>query len=110
MGYDFLVTVEPQGLSGGLAVFWKKGYEVTTLHSDSRVIDLRVKFGSLTFFISCVYGDPVQASRNRVWEFLSRIGESRDEAWFLVGDFNALMYNSEKMGGSVRPDSSFWDF
>ena len=46
------VIVEPQGLSGGLADFWKRGYDVSLLHSDSRVIDLKVKLGSMTFFVS----------------------------------------------------------
>lgn len=38
------------------------------------------------------------------------IGVRRDEAWLLVGDFNELMSNDDKLGGAVREDSMFWGF
>lgn len=60
LGYDKMVTVEPIGCSGGLALLWKKSYDVEVLSSCSRIIDIRVKLGSLVFYISCVYGDPVK--------------------------------------------------
>lgn len=63
LGYDEIITVEPNGLSGGLAVMWKKSYEVVVLSSDNRIIDLRVKVGSLVFFLTCVYGDSVRERR-----------------------------------------------
>lgn len=59
LGYDNLTTVEPIGLSGGLAVMWKQCYKVTILQQDKRIIDLQVEMGSLTFYLTCVYGDPV---------------------------------------------------
>lgn len=52
----------------------------------------------------------MRALRHHVWDFLTQIGANRDDAWFLVGDFNELMSNSEKMGGPRRLESSFWDF
>lgn len=66
-------------------------------HLDSRVIDLKIKLGSIGFFISCVYGDTARALRHHVWDFLSQIGSGKDEAWLLIGDFNELMNNSEKI-------------
>ena len=109
-GYDEVLTVEPVGLSGGLAVFWKQCYGVEVLTADKRIIDLRVKIGSLTFFLSCIYGDPVRARRNLVWDRITSIGASRDEAWILVGDFNELLNANEKVGGPTREESTFWDF
>ncbi|CAA7036116.1 unnamed protein product [Microthlaspi erraticum] len=110
LGYDEMITVEPVGLSGGLAVFWKNNFEVEVISMNNRIIDMRIKMGSLSFFLSCVYGDPIKARRREVWENLASIGLARDEAWVLVGDFNELMNNSEKMGGPLRSESSFWDF
>lgn len=66
LGYDHLVTVEPVGLSGGLAVMWKDSFQVEVLSSDKRIIDLKVKFGSSSFFLTCIYGDPVVARRQEV--------------------------------------------
>ena len=69
-----------------------------------------MKIGSLTFFLSCIYGDPVRARRNLVWDRITSIGASRDEAWILVGDFNELLNANEKVGGPIREESTFWDF
>lgn len=49
LGYDHGFTVEPQGLNGGLAVFWKDYYKVIVLLSNTRSIDLEVKMGSIVF-------------------------------------------------------------
>lgn len=61
LGYDHLITLEPLKLSGGLAVLWKDYYAVSVIWSDKRIIDLEVKFGSIKFFLTCVYGDLVAA-------------------------------------------------
>lgn len=45
-----------------------------------------------------------------MWEKLMNIGIQRDEAWILIGDFNELMHNGEKLGGVIREESTFWDF
>ena len=71
---------------------------------------MKVSYGSLSFFLSCVYGDPVVARRKAVWDRLVAIGLLRDEAWILAGDFNELMSSEEKVGGSERSESTFWDF
>lgn len=110
LGYDQLVTVDPIGLSGGLALMWKDSYNVVILESDKRLIDMKVSYGSMAFFLTCVYGDPVAANRKAIWDRLEMIGLQRDEAWMLDGDFNELMSNEEKSGGAVRSESSFWDF
>lgn len=110
LGYDKVFTVEPEGLSGGLAVMWKDSYQVVVLSSDKRIIDLRISIGSTSFFLTLVYGDPVKARRREVWDRLTQIGLGRDDAWMLAGDFNELLSNDEKSGGAVREESSFWDF
>lgn len=80
---------------------------VEILHSDKRIIDLKITIGSLVFFLSCAYGDPVRERRKVVWDKLIDIGDLRDEAWVLVGDFNELMHNDEKLGGTTRNESTF---
>ena len=89
---------------------WKDSYKVVILERDKRLIDVKVSYGSMVFFLTCVYGDPVTARRKEVWNRLEDIGLLRDEAWMLAGDFNELMSNEEKSGGAIRSESSFWDF
>ena len=110
LGYDHSFMVDPVGLSGGLALFWKNSYEVEIPFSSNRIIDVKVKIGSLCYFMSFVYGDPVRQRRQEVWNMLQDIGEQRTGGWFLVGDFNEIMNNGEKLGGPVRQESSFFPF
>ncbi|KAG7582623.1 Zinc knuckle CX2CX4HX4C [Arabidopsis suecica] len=110
LGYDNVHIIDPEGLSGGLALFWKASYEVEVLHSDKRIIDTKIKLGSLWFFTSFVYGDPVCQLRQDVWDNLINIGLTRNEPWFVVGDLNGIWDNSEKLGGPARDESSFFPF
>lgn len=70
--YNHLCIVDPIGRSGGLALLWKKSYEVEILMSNKRVIDCKVKLGSLVFYLSCV--DPVREHMKKVWDMLTDIG------------------------------------
>ncbi|KAG7593406.1 Reverse transcriptase domain [Arabidopsis thaliana x Arabidopsis arenosa] len=110
MGYDKSHIVDPIGLSGGLALFWKGAYEVEVLFSDHRIIDVKVKLGSLLFFISCVYGEPVTQFRQVVWDNLVDIGNSRDDPWLVLGDLNEIVDNTEKLGGPARAEFTFFPF
>lgn len=40
-----------------------------------------------------------------MWEKLTDIAAARDTLWFLTGDFNEIIDNSEKSGGKERPGS-----
>ncbi|KAG2297824.1 hypothetical protein Bca52824_034296 [Brassica carinata] len=108
--YHNLKTVEPLGRSGGLAVMWKESCTMEILQANRRVIDLRVKWQDKSFFLSCVYGDPVKSKRSEVWERLTRIGICRNDPWMMTGDFNELVDPSEKLGGADRNESEGKDF
>lgn len=91
---------------------WKYCYAVEILESNSRIIDVKVKLGSMNFFISFVYGDHVSVSSYRqiVWDRLVSIGSGRDGAWCMVGDLNEMLNNLEKLGGPARSEFSFYPF
>lgn len=57
-----------------------------------------------------MYGDPAYSSRPLLWERLSRIGVKSKESWCMVGDFNAIIHNGEKLGGPRRGDVYFLPF
>jgi len=110
LGYDRIFTVNPIGLSGGLALLWKQGVDIQIKYADKNLIDFQIQFGSFDFFVSCVYGDPAFSSRPNVWEKIKRIGIQRKEPWCMLGDFNAILHNGEKIGGPRKGDSSFLPF
>lgn len=57
-----------------------------------------------------LYGAPRQEDRSSLWEKLTLLGNGRDDAWLITGDFNELLDNSEKVGGPVRWEGSFIAF
>lgn len=73
---------------------------------DKHLLDIGVGLGSVSFFLTCVYGDPVTKGRVVVWERLTRIGIQRRENWCLMGDFNDIQHSGEKLGGPRRSDEN----
>lgn len=73
-------------------------------------MNLYVQFGDIKFFVSCVYGNPNPKLRAIGWERLSRIGISRKESWCMVGDYNDILHNSEKLGGPRKGNNNFLPF
>ena len=53
---------------------------------------------------------PDHAKRNAVWNELTALRPQDGEPWFLTGDFNELIDNSEKSGGQVRAEGTFCAF
>ena len=104
-GYNKLFTVEPEGRSGGLALFYMDSYEVSILYFDNRMIDIAATIEGQRVFMTFVYGDPVVECRDYVWERLTRMSTTRTGAWLMCGDFNEITGNHEKKGGGngLRP-------
>lgn len=45
-----------------------------------------------------------------MWMELAEAGLLREDPWFLTGDFNEIVDNSEKEGGPIRAEGTFVDF
>ena len=109
-GFTHLHTVDPQGRSGGLALYYDSSYKVTIISSSNRLIDIETKYKGKRIFLSFVYGEPNQDLRAPVWERLTRIGIARLEPWFIIGDLNDITCNHEKERESLRCADSFIPF
>ena len=58
LGYDRHVTVPPQGMSGGIAVLWKKYVSVSVLFQYPNLVDCVVGMNDVSYHLSFVYGYP----------------------------------------------------
>ncbi|KAL0792033.1 hypothetical protein Bca101_008279 [Brassica carinata] len=109
--YECNHLVSPTGHgAGGLGLFWKKDLNLQILESCPNVIDTVVEFEGKRFYSSFIYGNTDKTLRKQLWEKLLKLAETRDEAWFITGDFNDILCSDEKDGGVERPEGSFSDF
>ena len=92
-GFDNLVTVDPIGTSGGLALYFNNDYQVKVLYSNNRMIDIEAMILGKHVFLTFVYGVP--KLREQVRERLTRYGLVRSEPWFVIGDLNEITGNHE---------------
>ena len=106
--------VSPDGLSGGLAIFWRD-----TVDCDFRstptlyYTDVYITEGSTTFCLTYVYGNPERKPRQEMWikmEALAQMGLYRSKPRVVMGDFNEITNNKEKLGGSLKPEWQFCNF
>lgn len=108
--YNHHFLIPPSGLSGGLALLWRNEINLTVLSSSANFIDTEVVYKANTFFLTFIYGIPQQENRAAFWEEISLLGQGKDSAWALSGDFNDILDNSEKSGGPPRYEGSFVPF
>ena len=55
--------------------------------------------------ITRFYGQPNRSRRHLSWHLLRSLNESSSLPWCYMGDFNDIICNTEKMGGSAQPSS-----
>ena len=51
------------------------------------------------FFITFVYRANREMQMRELWEDLKHIANDMDEAWCILGDFNAMLYSGDRLGG-----------
>lgn len=110
LGYDRVFTVEPVGRSGGLALFWKNKVNIDFKYVDKHLLDYLVQFEFSSFHVSCIYGDPVMKSMPLFLERITRIRIQRKGSWCMLGNFNDLLHNGEKVGDPSRSEDTFVSF
>ena len=106
---QFLISPHSAG-GGGLCLLWNKDINIQVLASCNNYIDTLITFKNSSFYGTFVYGAPEIPNRNEIWNQLTDVALSRISPWFLTGDFNEIVDNSEKEGGPVRAENTFVSF
>ncbi|KAF7127011.1 hypothetical protein RHSIM_Rhsim11G0149500 [Rhododendron simsii] len=94
--------VDPIGLSGGLALWWKDGVDVDIRYKSRNLFSCIIKWPSMSskWLCSFVYAPPTWQQRVAFWDKLRRISEETKFPWLCVGDFNEVGSIWEKQGGN----------
>ncbi|KAG5521808.1 hypothetical protein RHGRI_034138 [Rhododendron griersonianum] len=109
---DSAIRVDPTGLAGGLAIFWKGTTTVTLEKMCSWFIDVRIFDVALnkSWRLVNVYFSPNDAVRRTQWDFFMRYKSCLGDDWVLWGDMNDILCSEEKKGGIFRPAWSLKGF
>lgn len=81
-------------------------WKIKILNQDTQFVLLEVRYGlQEPWFFTAVYGSPIPVYRNSLRSFLKRISASISGPQTVMGDFNAILSDSERQGGVARPNS-----
>ncbi|XP_019151047.1 PREDICTED: uncharacterized protein LOC109147845 [Ipomoea nil] len=106
MGFEGLFYVDNDGLSGGLALLWRKNNTARLLSYAKNYIDIEVTMtGYPRWRMTCYYGFSERSRRAESWNVLRTLAAKSNLPWIVMGDFNDLLYQYEKRGGNPHPNS-----
>lgn len=101
LNFNGVVGCDPNGTKGGLLFFRNKSVDITLRSFSSSHIDLSVVWKSISWRFTGVYAPPVPEDRLAFWDLLHKLFKLRrqhNEPWLIGGDFNDILYDSEKKG------------
>ncbi|CAN1331463.1 hypothetical protein LINPERPRIM_LOCUS35331 [Linum perenne] len=95
-----------------LALWWVGNIRVNVLSCNDFYVDLAIN-EEKSFFLSCVHAPNDPRGRATLWDHLGSLRSNAEDMWVVIGDFNAITNNNEKLGGrelsyeTLRPFNDF---
>lgn len=89
---------------GRILVIWLQNtYTVEVCQCTSQFIHAKVTHKGLrkSFYCTFVYASNSAGERAELWQHLKCIGDQMQNCWLLLGDFNTLLHEDERIGSSV---------
>ncbi|XP_042944640.1 uncharacterized protein LOC122278525 [Carya illinoinensis] len=105
-------VVDARGSSGGLALLWKKNVSVEVTNFTQHHISVMVgqDVSKAKWLLTSFYGHPKTSKRKSTWNILSSLKPVNNQGWCVIGDFNEIVSQSEKVGGKERPEGQMDEF
>ncbi|CAH9112818.1 unnamed protein product [Cuscuta europaea] len=105
IGMDYSFAVASEGHRGGLAPFCREGIQVQIVNSSNHFIDLQISLeeGAPSWHFTGFYGCPERTRRRESWDILKSLSLGIDQPWLVMGDFNDLIFATEKRGRVLHP-------
>lgn len=94
-------------------VVWKPDwYEVRIINEIAHTISCQVKYipMKITFMVTFVYAHNLRNERRSLWEHIHQLHMDCQLPWIIMGDFNAVPQQENKIGGNQVALSEVVDF
>ncbi|GMI76000.1 hypothetical protein HRI_001269300 [Hibiscus trionum] len=103
-GFNNGIDVSARGRSGGLSLGWKANCNVSLRSFSDRHIDVSFTddLDGFSWRFTGFYGAPEERNRDDSWNLLRQLNDTNDLPWLVLGDFNELLFATEKFGGRQR--------
>ncbi|XP_060974305.1 uncharacterized protein LOC133039423 [Cannabis sativa] len=101
LGFLNGIAVSSEGASGGLALFWRVGWNIQLVSSDFNNIIVRfIGDRFIQDWIGCfTYAPPKRDDRLTFWNNLGGIMDGFSIPWMVMGDLNSVLTPEDKFGG-----------
>lgn len=104
LGFVHSFAVDCIGRSGGLAVMWRSTVVCTIDSYSVNHIDVLVLRDQIPQWrLTCFYGIPERSRRRDSWELIKQLSSTSTMPWCIFGDFNDLLFQSDKEGVHDHP-------
>ncbi|CAI9089562.1 OLC1v1024153C1 [Oldenlandia corymbosa var. corymbosa] len=93
---------------GRILLLWKKDeYVVKEIKVDAQFIHCHITELECKkqFYFTLVYADYLALGRSGLWDSLKVLSQGINEAWLMIGNFNCVMQQSERLGGREEMNS-----
>lgn len=88
---------------GGIAMLWRSGVDVTLRNYSKYHIDMDiVDDDGQAWRFTGVYGEAHVEHKEKTWETLHSLISVLRVPWLMAGDFNEVLFASEKEGGRPK--------
>ncbi|KAH7837746.1 hypothetical protein Vadar_017480 [Vaccinium darrowii] len=114
LGFNSSSYVDPEGLSGGLALWWNKDVkiEVELISKNFMHVIVTDSLNQKMWAVTFVCGCPSKVGREKIWDAIRDIARFEVLPWVCMGDFNQVLSVGDKLGGHIpsqRLISAFHD-
>ena len=101
-GFDNSYRVEAEDFAGGIWVLWKDFLQIKIVASHPQYVHLQISNNqNFLSWLTAIYASPHPNIRKHLWGELDKLAQIVHGPWIMGGDFNTILYDSGKKGGSL---------
>lgn len=100
-------VVEAEGFARGLWMLWnEEKISMNILECSHYKIKAYVEYQRKGWLFTLVYASPHFQARQALWHYLDCVPRLSSLPWIIIGNFNEVLYNTERQGSLATIHSS----